>query len=45
MNILNKLILNTFNYFITLNNIIILSITIFIALIIKKIKTEFNFQN
>ena len=41
--ILNELILNIFNHFITLNNIIVLLITISTASIIKKMKTGFNF--
>ena len=36
-------ILKTFNHFIMLNNIIILLIAIFTALIIKEVKIEFNF--
>ena len=43
INVLNKFILKNFNYSITLNNIIILLIAIFTVLIIKKMKTRFNF--
>ena len=43
INVSNEVILK--NHFITLNNIIILSIAIFTALIIKEIETGFSFQN
>ena len=43
--ILNKVVLNTLNHSITLNNIIILLIAISTALIIEKMGTEFSFQN
>ena len=45
INILNKFILRIFNYFFILNNIIILLIAISTILIVKKVKTGFNFQN
>ena len=41
--VLNKFILNIFNYFIILSDIIILLIIIFTVLIIKEVKTGFNF--
>ena len=41
INVLNEVILR--NHFITLNNIIILSITISTVLTIEKIETGFNF--
>ena len=45
IDILNKLILNIFNYFITLNDIIILSVAISTVLTIKKVGTGFGFWN
>ena len=43
INVPNKLILNIFNYFITLSDIIVLLIVISTVLTVKEVETEFNF--